>query len=84
MIFSKSQCGFTAKALMLNITWQKNHCNRKITKLVDGGGHTGALLTNFSKTDHKLLKSKLYVYSFDKNFLVFIYSYLKGKKQKPK
>ena len=55
-----------------------------MTKLVEGGGHTGALLTNFSKIYHKLLKSKLYVYGFDKNFLVFIYSYLKGQKQRTK
>ena len=51
-------------------------------------GHAGALLTDLSKAfdciDHKLLIAKLHVYSFDNDALKFIYSYLKGRKQRNK
>ena len=55
---------------------------------MDGSGQAAALLTDLSKafdcTDHELLIAKLYAYGFDKNFLYFINSYLKGRKQRTK
>ena len=50
--------------------------------------HAGALLTNLSKAfdsiDHELLIAKLHTYGFDNDALKFIYSYLKGRKQRTK
>ena len=55
---------------------------------VDRGGQAGALLTDLSKAfhciDHELLVAKLYAYGFDKNYLYFIDSYLKGRKRRTK
>ena len=55
---------------------------------VDGGGQAPALLTDLSKAfdciGHELLIAKLYAYSFNKNYLYFINSYLKGRKQRTK
>ena len=60
----------------------------KLCKFFDIGGHAGALLTDFSKAfdciDHKLLIAKLHAYGFDNDALKFIYSYLKGRKQRTK
>ena len=46
-------------------------------------GHTGARLTEHSKTfdciDHELLIAKLYAYGFDFDVLKFICSYLRGE-----
>ena len=77
-LFSKFQCGFrkgfNAQHCLITMTekWQRS---------VDGGGQAGALLTDLSKAfdciDHELLMAKLYAYSFDKNSLHFINSYLK-------
>ena len=57
-------------------------------KLLDIGGHAGALLTDLSKAfgriDHELLIAKLHAYGFDTDALKFIYSYLKGRKQRTK
>ena len=60
----------------------------KLCKFFDIGGHAGALLTDFSKAfdciDHKLLIAKLHAYGFDNDALKFIYSYLKGRKERTK
>ena len=52
------------------------------------GGHAGELLTDLSKVfdciDHELLIAKLHAYGFDTDALKFIYSYLKGRKQRTK
>ena len=52
------------------------------------GGHAGALLTGLSKAfdciDYELLIAKLHAYGFDNDALKFIYSYLKGRKQRTK
>ena len=62
-IFSKYQCGFrkgysAQHSLMAMI--------QKWRKFLDIGGHTGALLTDLSKTfdciDHELLIAKLHAY----------------------
>ena len=57
-------------------------------KLLDIGGHAGALLTDLSKAfgriDHELLIAKLHAYGFDTDALKFVYSYLKGRKQRTK
>ena len=60
----------------------------KWRKFYDIGGHAGALLTDLSKAfdciDHELLIAKLHAYGFDNDALKFIYSYLKGRKQRTK
>ena len=60
----------------------------KWCKFHDIGGHAGALLTDVSKAfdciDHELLIAKLHAYGFDTDALKFIYSYLKGRKQRTK
>ena len=57
----------------------------KWRKFLDTGGHAGALLTHLSKAlDHELLIAKLHAYGFDNDALKFIYSYLKGRKQRTK
>ena len=60
----------------------------KWCKFLDIGGHAGALLTDLSKAfdciDHELLIAKLHAYGFDNDALKFIYSYLKGRKQRTK
>ena len=57
-------------------------------KFLGLGGHAGALLTDLSKVfnciDHELLIAKLHAYGFDTDALKFIYSYLKGRKQRTK
>ena len=84
-LFSKFQCGFRkgfdAQHSLINMTekWQRS---------VDGGGQAPALLTDLSKAfdciGHELLIAKLYAYGFNKNYLYFINSYLKGRKQRTK
>ena len=60
----------------------------KWRKFLDIAGHAGALLTDLSKAfdciDHELLIAKLHAYGFDNDALKFIYSYLKGRKQRTK
>ena len=84
-IFSKYQCGFRKG-------YNAQHCLmamiEKWRKFLDIGGHAGALLTDLFKAfdciDHKLLIAKLHAYGFDNDALKFIYSYLKGRKQRTK
>ena len=84
-IFSKYQCGFRKG-------YNAQHCLmamiEKWRKFLDIGGHAGALLTDLSKAfdciDHELLIAKLHAYGFDTDALKFIYSYLKGRKQRTK
>ena len=84
-IFSKYQCGFRKG-------YNAQHCLmamiEKWRKFLDIGGHADALLTDLSKAfdciDHELLIGKLHAYGFDNDALKFIYSYLKGKKQRTK
>ena len=60
----------------------------KWCKFLDIGSHAGTLLTDLSKAfdciDHELLIAKLHAYGFDNDALKFIYSYLKGRKQRTK
>ena len=55
-------------------------------KLLHIAGHAGALLTDLSEAfdciDHELLIAKLHAYGFDTDALKYIYSYLKGRKQR--
>ena len=57
-------------------------------KALDSKFKVGAVLTDLSKAfdclNHKLLIAKLNAYGFDKNALTFVYSYLKGRKQRTK
>ena len=84
-IFSKYQCGFKKG-------YNAQHCLiaiiEKWCKLLDIGGHAGALLTDlsiaFDYIDHELLIAKLHAYGFDNHVPKFIYSYLKGRKQRTK
>ena len=84
-IFSKFQCGFrtgfNGQRYLLAMV-QKWH------KTLDGGGETGAVLTDLSKAfdciDHNLLIAKLNAYGFDKQSINFIYSYLTKRKQRTK
>ena len=84
-IFSKYQCGFRKG-------YNAQHCLmamiEKWRKFLDIGGHAAALLTDLSKAfdciDHELLIAKLHAYGFDNDALKFIYSYLKGRKQRTK
>ena len=61
---------------------------KKWLRSIDESGHAGTLLTDLSKAfdyiDHELLIAKLDAYRYDKNFLYFINSHLKGWKQKTK
>ena len=83
-IFSKYQCGFkrgyNAQHCLMAMIW-------KWRKFLDIG-HSGALLTDLSKAfdciDHELLIAKLHAYGLDTDSLKFIYSYLKGRKQRTK
>ena len=76
-IFSKFHCGFWKG-------FNTQHCLLamvgKWRKTLDGGGETGAVLTDLSKAfdciDHNLLIAKLNAYGFDKQSINFIYSYL--------
>ena len=58
----------------------------KWCKFLDIRGHAGALLSDLSKAfdyiDHELLIVKLHAYGFDNDALKFIYSFLKGRKQR--
>ena len=60
----------------------------KWRKTLDGGGETGAVLTDLSKAfdciDHNLLIAKLNAYGFEKQSINFIYSYLTKRKQRTK
>ena len=60
----------------------------KRRKTLDGGGETGAVLTDLSKAfdciDHNLLIAKLNAYGFEKQSINFIYSYLTKRKQRTK
>ena len=84
-IFSKYQCGFrkgyNAQHSLIAMT-------EKRRKFLDIGGHAGAPLTDLSKAfdciNHELLIAKLHAYGFDNDALKFIYSYLKGRKQRTK
>ena len=84
-IFSKFQCGFRKG-------FNTQHCLlamvEKWRKTLDGGGETGAVLTDLSKAfdciDHNLLIAKLNAYGFDKQSINFIYSYLTKRKQRTK
>ena len=84
-IFSKYQFGFrkgynTQHCLMAMI--------EKWRKFLDIGGNAAALLTDLSKAfdciDHELLIAILHAYGFHIDALTFIYSYLKGRKQRTK
>ena len=84
-IFSKFQCGFRKG-------FNAQHCLlamvEKWRKTLDGGGETGAVLTDLSKAfdciDHNLLIAKLNAYGFEKQSINFIYSYLSKRKQRAK
>ena len=84
-VFSKFQCGFRKG-------FNTQHCLlamvEKWRKTLDGGGETGAFLTDLSKAfdciDHNLLIAKLNAYGFDKQSINFIYSYLAKRKQRTK
>ena len=84
-VSSKYQCG-------VRKGYNAQHCLmamiEKWRKFLDIGGHAGALLTDLSKAfdciDHELLIAKLHAYGFDTDALKFIYSYLKGRKQRTK
>ena len=57
-------------------------------KFLNIEGHAGTLLTDLPKAfdciDHELLIAKLHAYGFDYHELKFIYSYIKGRKQRIK
>ena len=84
-IFSNYQCGFRKG-------YSAQHClmamSEKWRKFLGIRGHAGGLLTDLSKAfdciDHELLTAKLHAYGFDTDTLKFIYSYLKGRKQRTK
>ena len=84
-IFSKHQCGFRKG-------YNAQHCLmamlEKWRKFLDIGGHAGTLLIElfkaFDRIDHELLIGKLHGYGFDTDALKFIYSHLKGRKQRTK
>ena len=84
-LFSIFQCSFREvfNAQSCLITMMK-----KWPRSVERGGQAVPLLTDLSKAfdfiDHELLIAKFYAYGFDKNFLYFILSYLKGRKQRNK
>ena len=82
---SKYQCGFPRG-------YNAQHCLiiliRKLIKSVDNGVAFGALLTDLAKAfdclPRELLVAKLDAYSFDKNSLKLIHSYLSIRKQRVK
>ena len=84
-IFSKFQCGFRKG-------FNAEHCLLAMVeiwhKTLDGGGETGAVLTDLSKAfdciDHNLLIAKLNAYGFEKQSINLIYSYLTKRKQRAK
>ena len=84
-ILSKYQCGFRRG-------YNAQHCLttliEKWKKSVDNGGAFGALFTDLSKAfdslSHELLNAKLDAYSFDKNALKLVNSYLSNRKQRVK
>ena len=84
-ILSKYQCGFRSG-------YNAQHCLitliKKWKKSVDNGGAFGALFTDLSKAfnclSHELLIAKLDAYSFDKNALKLVNSYLSNRKQRVK
>ena len=84
-IFSKCQCGFRKG-------YNSQHCLMAIIekwrKFLNIEGHAGTLLTDLPKAfdciDHKLMIAKLHAYGFDYDGLKFIYSYIKGRKQRIK
>ena len=84
-IFSKYQCGFRKG---YNAQYCLMAMIEKWRKLLDIGGHAGALLTDLSKAfdciDHELLIGKLHAYGFDNDALKLIYSYIKGRNQRTK
>ena len=55
-------------------------------KFLDIGGYAGALLNDISKAfdciGYEVLIAKLHPYRFNNDMLKFIYSYLKGRKQR--
>ena len=57
-------------------------------KALDGGNLVGAILMDLSKAfdciTHDLLIPKLHAYGFNKNALIYLYSYLKGRRQSVK
>ena len=57
-------------------------------KFLDTGSYAGALLNDLSKAfdciDYEVLIAKLHAYRFDTDMLKFIYSYVKGRKQRTK
>ena len=84
MLFSKFQCdfrGFNAQHCLITVIeiWQRS---------VDGGGQTGALLTDLSKTfdcsDNELLLAKLYAYGFDKYSLYLLTRIWRDANKEPK
>ena len=68
----------TQHCLLLMIEKWKNALDKK--------KHAGAILTDRSKAfdciNHELLIAKLEAYGFDKNALIFIHSYITGRKQR--
>ena len=60
----------------------------KWRKFLGIGGHAGAFFTDLSKAfdfiDHELLIAKLHACDFETDAVKFIYSYLKGRKQRTK
>ena len=84
-ILSKFQCGFrkgfNAQNCLLAMV-------EKWRKILDGGGETGAVLTDLTKAfdciDHNLLIAKLNACGFEKQSINFIYSYLTKRKQRTK
>ena len=70
----------TQQCLLVMIeTWKKALDNKKVA---------GAILTDLSKAfdclSHNLLIAKLEAYGFDKSALIFVYDYLKSRKQRTK
>ena len=82
-IFSKCQCAFRKG-------YNSQHCLMTIIekwhKFLKIEGHARTLLTDLPKAfdciDHELLTAKLHDYGFDYDKLKFIYSYIKGRKQR--
>ena len=84
-IFSRFQCGFRK-------CFNARHCLsamvEKWRKTLYGGGETGAVLIDLSKTfdciNDNLLIAKLNAYGFEKLSIKFIYSYFTKRKQRMK
>ena len=73
--------GYNAQHALLRL---KNHLNKSLDKREKVGLFMMDLSKAFDCIPHDLLIAKLCSYGFDKNSLKFIYSYLKGRKQKVK